>query len=350
MPLAIVTSSFVDAKIPCKDCYSQVWPSDSNMVLVGTFADVPGYRMTTAPCAMGILVMFVDMSPKKALNVQILEFGEVEAKLARRTSRNIKAICPELKALVIVVDEWVIKHFNGLFNNLKYLYLRVHGNDGASRHQDQGIRCAVTLFITTLQLEISSFDSPTFMEDWNLPVLEHLIIKSSHWVQGLDSILQNNSQRLLSLHIDVKHNYVDLPADVWAQAPSLMYCGLTATYPEEPLTAPHPGHPIHTLGMLEVETPELRKEFIELIRDWKSISTIADCHTWAEMPEEYDPFRPAEGFDHTHDESNPPCWRCVQALHAVCLDRGLEYEDHAGITYNAFLKQTTDRSGSNNPS
>lgn len=282
----------------------------------------------------------------RKLVVRILEFGDAREQMASRLSQDIQKRCPNLKTLVIFLNESQLVHFSGLFNRLKFLYLRVgQGDQALSLDLEER---TITLPIITLQLETTSKKDLTFLNCWNLPLLEHLILKDSHWSYEetfFSHFLRNSGKRLLSLHIEIENDIIVLPANFWIRFPVLMYLGLTATAPFVPLPPPHSGHSICTLGMVKSHLGS-REQFCRALANWECILTIADYHKWANMPEYYDPSsRSARGPYHVHDKDSYPCWKGVQALHAFCLDRDFEYVDHTGITLDPFIQQSTSKSG-----
>lgn len=294
------------------------------------------------------------LATKEPLKSQIIELGDVRALEASRLSHNIQVTYPDLKSLVVFVDKRQLEHFLDLFTSITFLSLVIGNSEDSSTRE--AIERVIALPVITFQLDVSFCDNTAFLLGWEFPLLKHLSIKADERHQSADffaHILRTNGQTLLSLRIEMPLVFVSLPPNLWTQLPALEYLGLTATDPSTPPTLPYPGHPLRTIGVLEPAGRDFRREVSELITGCENLLTVGDCHNWKEMPEDYDPSSfSADKFDHAHDEDElggyetDLCWICVQALHSVCLDRGIEYMDHAGITYDAFLHQITNESGS----
>lgn len=274
-----------------------------------------------------------------------LPYWEQTLGFMRSNTGRLKIVFPHLRALFISVHTTLIGHILELVSSVTFLSLQLDSRRNRLAYRSPKEQsCHISLPVKTLQLLVSDDTDRDFFEEWDIPFLAHLEWRAVSFPQrSMIKFLIKFGKNLVTLHIHDQCDYLlVIPQDIWELLPVLEYFGATEILKMSTLEASLPPappscHPLHTFALLEKETSVDRSilNALEIIETWTMLKTIADSHSWANVPQDLTD-REVEVIDSDHQHCANPCWECILALHMACEERGLRYEDQCGRSFMEF--------------
>ena len=249
---------------------------------------------------------------------------------------------PNLRALFISVDAHSLDTVSKLFVNLTFLSLRKEAAYFPENHPPLALAK-----LKTFQFQITDNGDITFLKRWSMPSLAHidLIVEIPRIdLSDICTLFLDIGHTAQSLRISSEMGFLPFPADIWEKMPLLEYLALsTMERLDDSLLlvrpGPPPDHPFHTFAILYDEgyMYRVRNDTRRVVEKWKGLSTIADSHSWENMPkgisEDWEEgAQVTRGLGVTNDSD----WEDVALLQLLCTQYGLRYEDCSGRTFAEF--------------
>ncbi|KIM25074.1 hypothetical protein M408DRAFT_223342 [Serendipita vermifera MAFF 305830] len=266
-------------------------------------------------------------------NVEILSLPDTELRMGilGTDPTKLSVQLPNLRSLSINGTSYELATAMIAFPNLVFLDLEV---EPLSMQHTPGFRATLPS-LRTLRLQVWDLGGLSELSKWSMPKLSHLDLAArGDFAPLVFQFVEVQGRNISSLRLQSDY-LLALPENFWGQVPQLQYLGTSCLefLDDEQRRLPK-GHPFCTLGILEQEgiMEEARTAVMHYQRRWETIKTIADSHSWKDVPADFlELSREVDAYAHTHTRS--PCWRCMAGLYRICAEAGIRYEDRAGTLY-----------------
>ncbi|KIM20020.1 hypothetical protein M408DRAFT_30725, partial [Serendipita vermifera MAFF 305830] len=257
----------------------------------------------------------------------------------------IERIFPRLRALSVGKYNVLSMHLLGVSTRLTFLSLRL-----VTGIEDEKYEIPLSFpSLRTLHLETGYERDLDPLVQWKMPLLAHVELKVPFTQEYYPhtAFFKHIGKNLIRLNLYTYEKSHRHPEKYWEWMPRLEYISVTSLTPNWGLFPPPPDHPLRTFGLVEESIRSMiwsRKNTGDIAGKWKTISTIADCHSWEELTKWLKvtfPDKPPDldklikGYDHAHRGVH--CWECIHLLLWKCKENGLRYEDRTGRTWAEYL-------------
>ncbi|KIM20021.1 hypothetical protein M408DRAFT_30726 [Serendipita vermifera MAFF 305830] len=258
----------------------------------------------------------------------------------------IQPLFPRLRALSVGEYKVPGKHLLGVSTNLMFLSLRL-----APGHHDEKYEIPLRFpALRTLCLEVEDEEDFDPLVQWKMPLLAHVELKVPfvERYDRRDTFFTQLGKNLIRFSIHTYARQHLSPETYWMWMPKLEYLSVDRLSSKWAFSPPPPDYSLRTFALMEEDiryTAFARKNSGYIAERWKTLSTIADCHSWedltkwlkATMPDNLPNLeKPAASYDHEHRGFH--CWECIHLLLWKCKQNGLRYEDRTGRTWAEYFQ------------
>ncbi|KIM25079.1 hypothetical protein M408DRAFT_26483 [Serendipita vermifera MAFF 305830] len=257
----------------------------------------------------------------------------------------IKNFFPRLRALSVGEYNAPQKHLLGVSTTLTFFSIRLVPEHYKERYE-KPLKFPV---LRTLHVEVDEEQNFDSLIQWKMPLLAHaeLTVPSVEQYDLRATFFKHIGKNLVRLSLRTYEKSHLHPERYWEWMPKLEYISVTRLTLKWGFYPLPPDYPLRTFGLVEESVPNVawsRRNTGTIAEKWKTISTIADCHSWEDLtkwlkvtfpdkPPDLDKL--TKGYEHEHRGVH--CWECIHLLLWKCKKNGLRYEDITGRTWAEYF-------------
>ena len=226
--------------------------------------------------------------------------------------RALRGAFPAVRALSVEECSYPPPDLSTAFPNLVLLAWRIIANSLPTSSDIE----TETIFsdLTTFQL---AFDNDTMdlslFQHWTLPRLRHFEFTvscfdeepSTRCTRSMYRFLRTVRESLTGLKIALLGDWITPPSDLWEILPHLKYLGMSTVTPGAPFPPLPARHPLRTMANTDVTGSISDVAPLQTLREWDSLTTLADVHRWDDIPPLDEGCRRTIVCPRTQDRSGP---------------------------------------------